>query len=136
VTRLGRGVDKQLRLQLINQVANAVTVTDVEFAMREFAAGVFQPFLVPSGISCGAEKLGTHVVVNAHNMPAPAIEMGYDFGTDEPVGTRYQDGGHTTFRKKGRHTIWAIVYPLAASGMRHEAWGLRLDGANCQFLRA
>jgi hypothetical protein len=107
-------VDKQLRLKLLDQVANAVTVTDVELAMRECAAGVFEPLLVPSGISGGAEKLCAHVVVNAHDMPASAVEVGYDVGPDEPVGTRYQDGGHMTFRKNGRDTIWAILYPLAA----------------------
>jgi hypothetical protein len=101
-------------LKLLYQVANAVTVTDVELAMREFAAGVFQPLLVPSCISGGAEKLGAHVVVNAHDIPAPTVEVDYDFGPDEPVGTRYQDGGHTTFRKKGRDTIRAILYPVAA----------------------
>jgi hypothetical protein len=94
MARLGRGVNHQLRLDLLDQVPNAVTVSDIELTMCEVVAGTFQPFLVPAGIAGGAEELRAHVVVNAHDTPTPAVEVGHDLRTDEPVRPSDQNGAH------------------------------------------
>ena len=94
MARLGRSVDQQLRLELLDQSLNATTVPDVELAMREIATHRFQPFLVPAGIAGGTEELGPHVVVNTDDAPAPAVKVGHDLGADKPVRPGDQDGAH------------------------------------------
>jgi len=85
MTGLSRSVDHQLRLGLFDQLSNTVSVADVELAMRELVTVAFQPLLIPTRITGRAEKLGPHVVVNADDTPALAIEVGNYLGPDEPV---------------------------------------------------
>lgn len=95
MTRLGRSVDQQLWLDLLDQVSNATTVSDIEFAMREVVAGTFQPLLIPAGIAGGAEEFGAHIVVNSNDTPASGIEVRHDLGTNESIRPGDQNGAHT-----------------------------------------
>jgi len=94
MTRLGRGVHQQLRLEFLDQDPNTITIADIELAMRKVVTCFFQPLLIPTGIAGWAEKLGAHVVVYAYDTPAPVVEMGHDLGTDEPVRPGDQNCAH------------------------------------------
>ena len=94
MTRLGRGVHQQLRLELLDQDPNTITIADIELAMRKVVTRLFQPLLIPTGIAGWAEKLGAHVVIYAYDTPAPVVEMGHDLGTDEPVRPGDQNCAH------------------------------------------
>ena len=94
MARLGRGVDQQLRLEVLDQFLDAMTVPDIELAMRKVTARLLQALLIPSCIAGGAEELGAHIVVNAHDTPAPAVEVGHDLRPDEPVRPGDQNCAH------------------------------------------
>jgi hypothetical protein len=83
VTRLSRGVDQKPRLKLPDQIANSVTIANVELLKSERPAGSLQPLLIPSRIARRSEKFGAHIVVNTDDIPAPTVEVRHDFGPDE-----------------------------------------------------
>jgi hypothetical protein len=62
----------------------------------EIGKGLFQPFLVPPGITLGTEKIGPHIIIDAMNFPILFRKEAHYFTADESTGPRYDHFSHSS----------------------------------------
>jgi len=73
----------QVGAYLLNHVENGKSVTNIEFVMLETAAGIPEPFQVPTRIAVRSEEVAAHVVINPVHSPSKTVEIDHAFRSDQ-----------------------------------------------------
>jgi hypothetical protein len=94
VGRLRGGVDDQVGLGVFDEALHRGAVADVGLDVGEVFRFALEALEVPGGVALGSEKVGPHVVVDADDAVAAAVEVGDGFGADQSTGACDEDGLH------------------------------------------
>lgn len=81
--RLGCSVDDDGWLDLLDQGQHALPVANIDFMVHKAGQVTLEALLVPAGISLGAEKDGTLIVIHTMDGVAQLREMTANFGADK-----------------------------------------------------
>ena len=79
---LGRGVHDGIRFDLADEVQDLRPVPDINFVMAKTVKLLFEPFLVPVGVSLGP-KFASHVVIKNVDLPCLTTKKSDHFAADE-----------------------------------------------------
>jgi hypothetical protein len=91
VRGLGRAVDDQVGVNLLEDFRHGPPVPDVQRAMLETAAGLTQVPQGPGGVPLRPEEVGPHVIVNPVDPRAAMIEITDGLRSYQSTATCYHD---------------------------------------------